>query len=180
MIDELGKPVIVEIDQPDAVAPGDLQRLVRDGLVAAIVYSVRATDPRSDAYLTRLTDRVEPALFVSGSGEQAAIVHMRDFGMSTFVSSCVCVAPRLARKMHRAIQDQDYEIADNVRELFAPLDRLMLRYHPVRVVHEAVHLARIADSGALLPFLSNLEREQQRGVLQSVQQLMVDNINFGV
>ncbi|MEZ4701917.1 MAG: dihydrodipicolinate synthase family protein [Rhodothermales bacterium] len=180
LIDELGKPVIVEINQPDMMDPGDMHRLVRDGLVAAIVYSVRSENPIEDPYLRRLTDRIEPSTFVSGCGEFAAITHMRDFGMSTFVSGCVCVAPRLARKMHRAIQDGDYEIAENVRELFVPLDRIMEHYNPVRVVHEAVHLARIADAGALLPFLSNLEREQQQGVLRSVQQLMVDNVNFGV
>lgn len=180
LIDELGKPVIIELNQPDAMEVADVHRLVRDGLVIAIIYSVRNDEPAKDPYLTRLTDCIDPLTFISGSGEYAAIPHMRDFGMGTFVSSCVCVAPRLVRKMHRAIQDRDYEIAENVRELFLPLDRLMQRYHPVRVVHESVHLARIADTGALLPFLSNLERDQQRGILNSVQQLMVDNVNFGV
>ncbi len=180
LIDVLGKPVILEVDRPDGLGVSDAHRLVRDGLVAAIVYSMLPGDPASDAYLEQLVDRIDPTLLVSGCGEEAAIAHMGARGMATFVSHCACVAPRLSRKMHRAIQDEDLDIAENIRELFAPFLRQVARFGPERVVHEAVQLARIADTGTILPFLSNLEREHLDDVRNAIQQLMVDSVNFGV
>ena len=43
-----------------------------------------------------------------------------------------------------------------VRQQFLPLENLRDAHSPIRVLHEAVTLAGIADMGPMLPMLSNL------------------------
>ena len=48
-----------------------------------------------------------------------------------------------------------------LRELFMPLEDLRDGISPLRVLHAAVHLAGIADTGPLLPYLSNVTDAKQ-------------------
>ncbi|MEO1618746.1 MAG: dihydrodipicolinate synthase family protein, partial [Planctomycetota bacterium] len=94
---------------------------------------------------------------VSGIGEQPAIVHLRDFGITGFTSGCVCVAPRKSMAMLRAIQSGDFDAAESIRQFFEPLEDLRNEYSPIRVLHHAVEQAGIAKTGPLQPMLSDLQ-----------------------
>ena len=58
--------------------------------------------------------------------------------------------------MLKAIRAGDWEKAERIRRTFKPLEDLRNAHSPIRVLHEAVRLAGIADTGPLLPLLTNL------------------------
>ena len=146
--------------------------LANDGLVAAIKYATVRTDPRDDVYLRALLDVVDRSIVVSGIGERPAIVHLRDFGLGGFTSGCICVAPRLSVAMLKAIRAKDWAGAERVRQIFRPLEDLRNAINPIRVLHEAVRLAGIAETGPLLPLLSNLPESDHPRVREAARRLL--------
>jgi len=133
-------------------------------------------DAAQDRYLSELADRVNPGIIISGFGEQPAIVHMKQFGLCGFTSGLVCVNPSLSMAMLRAIQRKDFVEAERIREIFAPMEERRNAIHPVRVLHAAVALAGIADTGEMLPLLSPLAKESEaqiKGLASSLREATV-------
>jgi 4-hydroxy-tetrahydrodipicolinate synthase len=100
---------------------------------------------------------VDRGLVISGIGERPAIDHLTRFGLACFTSGSVCVAPALSMALLQAIRAGNRAEATRLRELFMPLEDLRDAHSPLRVLHEAVRLAGISDTGPMLPFLSNIE-----------------------
>jgi dihydrodipicolinate synthase/N-acetylneuraminate lyase len=142
------------------------------GLISWIKYAVVRDDPAVDDYLTELTEHVDPARIVSGIGEQPAAVHLRGFGLGGFTSGCVCVAPRLSMQFLRAVQAGDVAGAESIRAVFRPLEDLRNRISPIRVLHAAVALAGIADTGPILPLLSPLDESDCAEVARAARELL--------
>ena len=158
-----GKPVVLYIKHEGGLLLEDTARLMDDSVAVAIKYAIVRPDPTEDAYLKALLDQVDRRYIISGIGEQPAIVHMRDFGLIGFTSGCVCITPQLSQEMLIAIQAGNFARAESIRQAFSPLEAQRNEIHPVRVLHEAVRLAGIADTGPLLPLMSNLEpRDHER------------------
>jgi dihydrodipicolinate synthase/N-acetylneuraminate lyase len=151
-----GRPVIVYIKSDGYLEPNRVAALVNDGLVAGIKYATVRTDPREDDYLRALLDDVDRSIVVSGIGERPAIVHLRDLGLQGFTSGSVCVAPNDSMRLLALCKEGRWDEAEEVRAQFLPLENLRDAHSPIRVLHEAVTLAGIADMGPMLPMLSNL------------------------
>jgi len=156
-VDRFGRPAVLYLKRDGAVDVDAIRRLMKDGLISWIKYAIVREDATADPYLRAMIDAVGPSLIVSGMGEQPAIIHLRDFGLPGFTSGCVCVAPRLSMEMLRAIQAKDFATAELIRGRFAPLEALRDGISPVRVLHAAVRLAGIADTGPISPPLSVVE-----------------------
>jgi dihydrodipicolinate synthase/N-acetylneuraminate lyase len=167
----LGRPIIVYLKAEGYLTPELVKALVDDGLVAGIKYAIVRKDPRDDAFLTRLVDLVDRRTVVSGIGERPAIVHLRDFGLCGFTSGSVCVAPRGSTRILEACKRGDFATAERLRERYIPLEDLRDAHSPIRVLHEAVTLAGIADMGPVLPLLSNLEPEHHEAVRRAAAAL---------
>ena len=60
-------------------------------------------------------------------------------------------------EMLAAIQSGDFEAAEVIRNWFRPLEDLRNGHGPIPVLHHAVSEAGIADTGPLLPMLSDLD-----------------------
>ncbi|MEO6525540.1 MAG: dihydrodipicolinate synthase family protein [Gemmatimonadaceae bacterium] len=166
-----GKPVIVYIKADNYIEPADVAALARDGLVSAVKYGTVRQDPSDDSYLRALLDVVDPALVVSGIGERPAIVHLRDFGLRAFTSGSVCIAPNSSMKILALCKAGRWDEAEAERAAFLPLENFRDAFSPIRVLHEAVTLAGIADMGPMLPMLSNLPVEQQSMVREAAVSL---------
>jgi dihydrodipicolinate synthase/N-acetylneuraminate lyase len=162
----LGKPVIVYIKSDGYLEPSQVAALVNDELVAGIKYATVRKDPGVDPYLRALIDVVDRQIIVSGIGERPAIVHLRDFGLQGFTSGSVCVAPNSSMKILALCKAGRWDEAMQEREAFLPLEDCRDSYSPIRVLHDAVTLADIADMGPMLPMLSNLP-ESQRGPVRA-------------
>lgn len=161
--ERFGKPVVVYLKQDGYLDVEHIGRLVDDGLVSAIKYAVVRPDPARDPFLSALCQTVDPRLIVSGMGERPAVVHLRDFGLRGFTSGSVCLAPKRSMAMLAALKAGRFDEAEALRTSFLPLEDLRDEINPIRVLHEAVTLADIADMGPHLPLLSALaEGERAR------------------
>jgi dihydrodipicolinate synthase/N-acetylneuraminate lyase len=171
-VEAAGIPAVVYIKHDGFIEPHDVAKLVGDGLVSAIKYATVRPDPAHDAYLRELVGLVDPALVISGIGEQPAIVHLRDFGLGGFTTGCGCVAPRLSQRMLAAIRRQDWAEAERIRQVFEPLETLRNSYSPIRVLHEAVAAAGIAATGPLQPLLDNVEETHRPPIAIAAKALL--------
>ena len=151
-----GRPIVLYIKNPGYIEPEDAARLVKSGHVSFIKYAIVRDDPSEDPYLDRLVQVVDSKLIVSGIGEQPAIVHREQFKLAGFTSGCVCLNPALSQDMLEALNTGDLNRADAIRGIFRPLEDLRNAINPVRVLHEALRLAGIADPGPHLPLLLGL------------------------
>ncbi|HEX4782188.1 MAG TPA: dihydrodipicolinate synthase family protein [Usitatibacter sp.] len=162
--DRLGTPVIAYVKSLGYIEPATLGKLVADGVVCAIKYAVVRDDPAKDAYLDELVRHVDRGIVISGIGERPAIVHLRDFGLKSFTSGSVCVAPRGSMRLLTLLEAKRYEEAAKIREAYIALEDQRDAKGPIRVLHDAVTLAGIADMGPMLPMISNLEAAECESV----------------
>jgi dihydrodipicolinate synthase/N-acetylneuraminate lyase len=109
---------------------------------------------------------------ISGIGERPAIIHVRDFGLSAFTSGSVCVGPRGSMRLLQLVKAKRWEEAERVRAAYIALEDCRDQLSPIRVLHEAVTLAGIADMGPMLPMLSNLEEKHHARVREAAQALL--------
>jgi dihydrodipicolinate synthase/N-acetylneuraminate lyase len=171
-VDAAGIPALLYIKSDGYIELNEAAALARDGVIRGIKYATVRADPAHDEYLRRLVEQVDRRLIISGIGEQPAIVHLRDFGLAGFTSGCVCVAPRLSAEMLEAARRGDWEHAERIRAIFKPLEDLRNAINPIRVLHEAVRLAGIADTGPLLPLLTDLEPARHDAVRAAASALL--------
>jgi dihydrodipicolinate synthase/N-acetylneuraminate lyase len=152
-----GRPITAYVKADNYITPADLAAVVADGAVCAVKYALVRQDPDDDAYLSELVQRVDTKFIVSGIGERPAISHLQKFGLTGFTSGSVCIAPALSAAMLQALKAGDVARAEELRQKFLPLEDLRDAASPLRVLHAAVTASGVADTGPLLPFLSNIE-----------------------
>ena len=171
-VDELGRPAVLYIKSDGYIEVEDVKPLMDDGLLSFIKYATVRENTADDDYLRRLVDTVGPDRIISGIGEQPAIVHLRDFGLAGFTSGCVCVAPQLSTDMLGALKSGDYEAAERIRTVFEPLEDLRNSIHPISVLHTAVRLDRIAQTGPTIPMLSAVDDASHPAIETAAKELL--------
>lgn len=154
LADAYGRPVIAYVKDEGYVEPADMGKLVKDGAVCAIKYAIVRDNPKDDAFLTELVGCVDRSMIISGIGERPAIDHLTKFGLQAFTSGSVCVAPGLSMALLRAIKRNDLKEAERIRALFIALEDQRDKHSPLRVLHDAVRLAGISNTGPMQPYLT--------------------------
>lgn len=170
--DAFGKPAVMYVKSDNYIRPETLARLVEEGRVASVKYAVVRADPAKDAYLRDLIAAIGTDLLVSGIGERPAIVHMRDFGVTSFTSGSVCIAPRGSMKLLSLLREKRYDEAEAVRKLYIPMEDARDSINPIRVLHDAVTLSGVADMGPILPLLTGLSAAERETVAPFARQLL--------
>jgi len=168
---KVGKPIVLYIKYGDYITVEGAKELVDEGLVSWVKYAIVREDPANDPFLAQLVDVVDPALIVSGIGEQPVIEHLVDFGVNGFTAGCVCIRPDLSDQLLKAVQADDLDRAREIQAIFKPLEDLRNGINPIRVLHEAVRLAGIAETGPALPLLSGITEAQEETVKAAAQKL---------
>lgn len=135
-------------------------RLVETRVCVGIKYAVVRDNPSQDEYLENLLKRVDRNFVISGIGERPAVAHLRDWKLPGFTTGSGCIAPQLSQRLFEACARGDFAEAEKVRNEFIPLEDLRDAWSPAKVLHEAVELAGIAQTGPVPPFLSGLSTEQ--------------------
>jgi dihydrodipicolinate synthase/N-acetylneuraminate lyase len=92
--------------------------------------------------------------------------------LAGFTSGCVCVAPKLSASMLKAMRLGNWDEAERIRKVFKPLEDLRNAINPIRVLHEAVRLAGIAETGPLLPLLSNVPESELPPIREAARRLL--------
>lgn len=151
----------------DAVA-----KLVDEGICIAIKYAVVRKDPAQDRYLDELLKRVDRRKVISGIGERPAINHLRQWGLPGFTTGSGCLAPTLSAAVFSACRGGDYAEAERIRSRFLDFEDLRDAWGPARVLHYALELAGVADTGPIPPFVSELSAEQKKRIQPVVLELL--------
>jgi dihydrodipicolinate synthase/N-acetylneuraminate lyase len=138
------------------VTPAVVRALVDTGVISWIKYAVVRDNTAEDPLLAAIVDEVGTDLLVSGIGEQPVPAHWNHFGIRSYTSGCVCVAPALSQRMLLAMQAGDAATAEKIRLLFRALEELRNANGPIAVLHLAVALAGIAKTGPMLPLLTDV------------------------
>lgn len=172
LAERLGKPIVLYLKIDRWLAPDLVQKLESDGAISWIKYAVVRDDPGDDDYLREVLDVFPAERVVSGIGEQPAIIHLRDFGVTGFTSGCVCVAPQRSMDMMHAIHEGDFEAAESIRKWFLPLEDLRNQINPIRVLHHAVEQAGIAKTGEMEPMLSDLSTAEVDKIRAAVASML--------
>jgi dihydrodipicolinate synthase/N-acetylneuraminate lyase len=167
-----GIPAVLYVKDEKYVTVEVVKALVAAGVISWIKYAVVRTDTSEDPLLRAIVDNVDPALIVSGIGEQPIITHWKTFGVRAFTSGCVCIAPRRSQEMLHAMQHGDFAKADAIRERFNSLESLRNAYGPIPVLHRAAALAGIADTGPHLPLLAKLEQQIESPIEAAAEGLL--------
>ena len=170
-----GKPIVLYIKFEGYLEPEDAKSLVEDGIVNWIKYAIVREDPGQDDYLSKLVDCVDRSIIVSGIGEQPAITHINRFGVQSFTSGCVCVAPGLSMKMLQALKAGNLEGAESIRQTFKLLEDLRNNINPIRVLHSAVAEAGIAETGPILPLLDEVNDSDRLKIAAVARELLAQN-----
>jgi dihydrodipicolinate synthase/N-acetylneuraminate lyase len=168
----LGRPIIVYVKAEGYLTPQGVKQLVDAGVVAAIKYAIVRPDPTRDVFLSQLVELVDRRYIVSGIGERPVITHLRDFGLNGFTSGSVCVAPKGSTQILAACKRKDWEAAARLRANYIPLEDARDAHSPIRVLHEAIRLAGIADTGPILPMLSNIEADKHEEIQKAAATLL--------
>ena len=166
-----GKPIVVYIKADGYLTPALAAALVRDGIVSWVKYAIVRPDETDDAFLSELTQQVGPDMIVSGMGEQPVIHHLRERKLAGFTTGCGCVNPSLSTQMLTACKRGDWAEADRIRGIFRQLEDLRNAINPVRVLHEAMSLAGISDTGSITPLLSPLHESERERVKHAAIEL---------
>jgi dihydrodipicolinate synthase/N-acetylneuraminate lyase len=174
-VEAAGVPALLYLKNDGYIEVEEVAKLAEARAISGIKYAIVRDDPANDPYLRKLCERVDRKLIISGLGEQPAIVHMRDIGLPGYTAGVVCVAPRVTCDMLKAIRAGDYAKAEKIRQICKPLEDHRNEINPVRVLHEAVRLAGIANTGPLLPLLSNLDEADHPRVREAAVALLRAN-----
>lgn len=174
-VDAAGIPALLYLKNDGYMEVEEVKRLAESGVISGIKYAIVRQDAAIDPYLKSLCDQVDKRLIISGLGEQPAIIHLRDFKLPGFTAGVINIAPRLFTIMLQAMRAKDWEKAERIRLICKPLEDLRNLISPVRVLHEAVRLAGIANTGPLLPLLSNLDEQDHPRVRDTAKALLAAN-----
>ena len=155
-VEKAGIPVVLYIKDDGYVNLQVVMNLVKAGVISWIKYAVVRPDTSADPLLRSIVDNVDPSIVVGGIGEQPAIAHWHGFGLRTFTSGCVCVAPRRSQELLGALHRGDFTTAESIRVGFENLENLRNADGPIPVLHAAVAHAGVAQTGPMLPLLSEL------------------------
>ena len=159
-VDAYGKPIVLYLKHDRWLSPELVGKMYRSGIISWIKYAVVRDEPINDNYLREVLQQVPSEIVVSGIGEQPAIIHLRDYEIGSFTSGCVCVNPQRSMDLLAAIKRSDFEAAERIRQQFCGLEDLRNSIQPIRVLHRAVELADIANTGPMMPMLSELDAAQ--------------------
>ena len=167
-----GIPALLYIKHEGYIEPENVKRLADEGLISGIKYAIVRADPANDEYLpadsawsTRKSSSAASASSRPSSicGTLGSAASRRAASASPRVSRRKCCDAIRARRPGNRGKDSKH---------FQPLEDLRNAINPIRVLHEAVRLAGIADTGPLLPLMSNLPESDHRAVGEAAAQLL--------
>ena len=170
-VDYFGKPVALYIKNDGYIGINEASTLMEEGLLSFIKYAIVRKDPSQDPFLEELVKNLGNDRIVSGMGEQPVPIHKIQFDLKSFTSGCVCIAPGLSTKMLKALQKEDMSRVESIRRKFEVLEGLRNEINPVRVLHAAVKMTNLAETGPLQPMISEISGSEAARVEKAAMDL---------
>lgn len=167
-----GVPLIVYIKTRDYLEAGLLGTLKADGVVAGVKYAVPCADGAPDAYLDSLIAALRADHTLSGFGEPPAMAHLSEQNLQSFTSGCCCIAPALSMGLRKALKAGDSAKAQAILTRFEPLEALRNDVGEIRVLHEALAGAGIAETGPILKPCDPVPEARRTDIHKAAQELL--------
>ncbi len=169
---ECGVQLVVYIKTDNYILPQSLGELVADGVVFGVKYAVPRPQGGRDTYLDAIIAAIGAERIISGFGEPPAIPHMRDYGLAGFTAGCVCLAPAISMAALGALREGRAEQAQSLIQPMLALEAARNRINEIRVLHDAVSLAGIAQMGPILEPSSGLTPTERAEVETAARALV--------
>lgn len=170
-VQAFGRPAVMYLKSDAFAHADDIAALIDAGTLCGVKYAVPRDDFTHDPFLEQLVTVVDRRRIVSGFGELPAVPHIKTHELAGFTSGAVCIAPALSTALLHALRAGDEQRQANMLGHFAPLEALRNKISPIRVLHEAVALSGLAQTGPILPMLSNLAEEDRPAVARAAKEL---------
>src|SRR5690606_18594625 len=98
--------------------------------------------------------------------------HLISYGLATYTSGAVCIAPAAALSTLHAYRSGDLKTAERLRKPFLAFERLRAELDSFGVMHDAITWSGIADMGPIFPMLANTAEDKRAIVADSVKGLL--------
>lgn len=163
----------------DGYIPADiLGQLVGEGVVFGVKYAVPRELGAKDDYLSDIIRAIGAERIISGFGEPPAIPHMLDFGLPGFTAGCVCIAPALSNALFQALKRGDKADAERLLLPIQPLETLRGQINEIRVLHEAIALSGLAETGPILLPSSPVPENRRAEIAEVARTLRAAEADF--
>ena len=170
--DACGVQLLVYI-KTDGYMPADLLgALVAEGVVFGVKYAVPRAEGAADPYLDALIAAIGAERIISGFGEPPAVPHLLDQGLAGFTAGCVCIAPAISTAILAALKAGDRAEATRLLEPILPLEVLRNGINEIRVLHAAVALSGLAQTGPILRPSSDIPDDRRADVAEAARALL--------
>jgi 4-hydroxy-tetrahydrodipicolinate synthase len=173
-----GAQLLIYIKTDGYIDVETLTALDRAGALFGIKYAVPRADPTQDPYLDSLIAAVGADRIVSGFGEPPALNHMLGFGLAGFTAGCVCIAPSLSMAVLEALKAGDRAGAEAALAPLKPLEALRGEINEIRVLHDAVTMAGVADTGPILAPSSPVPQADRARIAAAAKSLLASEAAF--
>ncbi|MDO8881544.1 dihydrodipicolinate synthase family protein, partial [Pseudotabrizicola sp.] len=175
---ESGVQLLVYIKTDDYIPAHILATLVAEGVVFGVKYAVPRELGAPDRYLSDIIIAIGTKRIISGFGEPPAIPHMLDFGLPGFTAGCVCIAPSLSDALFQALKLGDKATAERLLQPILPMEALRSQINEIRVLHEAVALSGLAETGPILLPSAPVPESRRAEIAEAARSLRAAEADF--
>jgi 4-hydroxy-tetrahydrodipicolinate synthase len=180
LADAYGKPLMVFFKSPDYLRPADIAALLKDGALCGVEYGIAPDANGRSPHLETLLGLLGSAdQLIDGAGE-VAIVRNSKFGIKGYTSGSGLLAPHLSMALLHAVQRGDRSAIETLSRPFEAFEAVRATYSAIPVVHAALSLAGIAETGPMEPFFeSTFDQAATEHITRVAKELMHANLDLG-
>jgi dihydrodipicolinate synthase/N-acetylneuraminate lyase len=173
LAEAFGSGLVIYLKRENYVDPDDLAALIAEGAVSFVKYAVERPDAAVDAYLDAVLGAIGTENIASGMGETPIHDHLGQRRLTTYTSGAVCIAPAAASQLLALYKGGRAPEAAELSRPFLEFERVRAELGGIQVLHDGLRLSGIADTGPLMPMVSNLPAEKLAPVRAVVEALKV-------
>lgn len=171
LADGLGNGLVLYLKRENYIDPDELARLVAEGAIDFVKYAVERADAAQDAYLDAIVAAIGRDRIASGMGETPIHDHLGRRALTTYTSGAVCIAPSAAMELLALYKAGRHSEALTLSQPFLDFEKVRASLGGLQVLHDGVRLSGIADTGPLMPMVSNLSAGKLSAVRAAVEAL---------
>lgn len=171
LADAFGAGLILYLKRENYVEPDELAKLIAEKAVSFVKYAVEKPDASKDPYLDAVLSAIGTTYLASGMGETPIHDHLGQRDVTTYTSGAVCIAPVAASELLMLYKAGRGAEARRLSEPFLEFEKIRLQLGGIQVLHDGLRLSGIADTGPLMPMVSNLPVDKLGPVQAAVDAL---------
>jgi dihydrodipicolinate synthase/N-acetylneuraminate lyase len=181
LADAYGKPLMVFYKSTDYLRSSDIAALLKDGCLCGLEYGIEPDEGGLSPHLEGLLDLLGSAeRLIDGAGEKS-IPRNSKFGIQGYTSGSGLLAPHLSMALLEAVKRGDRSAIETLSRPFLAFEAARATYSAIPVVHAAVKLVGIADTGPMGPFFeSEFDESATADITRVAKDLMKANLDLRV